>query len=64
LAAVLLLPQPVSETKQKPASNRPRKLDILRTFVATISPTQSRDADSLLASALLSLTRILSPALI
>jgi len=54
--AVLLLPQPFSDSRQMAASHGPRKLDILHTFVPTISPTQSRGAELPLALALLSFT--------
>jgi hypothetical protein len=56
---VLLLPQPFSDSRQMAASQRQRKLNILHTFVPTISPTQSRGAELPLALALLSFTSIL-----
>jgi hypothetical protein len=57
--AVLLLPQPLRESRQTAASKTPRKLDFLHTFVPTISPTQSRDADLPVALAFLTFTKIL-----
>jgi hypothetical protein len=60
--ALLLLPQPLDDSKQMAASKEPRKLDTLHTFVPTISPTQSREADLPLALTFLTCPRILCPA--
>jgi hypothetical protein len=59
--ALLLLPQPPTHSSPIAAINEPRKLDILHTFVPTISPTQSREADIPLALAFLMSTKILCP---
>jgi hypothetical protein len=59
--ALLLLPQPPTHSSPVAASKEPRKLDILHTFVPTISPTQCRDADVPLALAFLRFTKILFP---
>src|SRR5947209_8215161 len=59
--AVLLLPQPFSDTTPMAARQRPRKLDFLPTFVRTISPTKSRGADLALTLAFLTLTKSCFP---